>query len=160
MESSAIKKKSRAARVWKNLKQGMSLAYAASPPLLIRYSLLGIVNATMAPISVLLGSMLVNRIAEARQHSIGLDDMVPILVGLWIAAGAQRAIGAYMGYGRSLFVRRVELEAELSATPEKRVPKSTRKKTAKSASLSEAARRLSRERGSRTSRDIRANALR
>ena len=112
MESLAIKKKSRAARVWKNLKQGMSLAYAASPPLLIRYSLLGVVNATMAPISVLLGSMLVNKIAEARQHSIGLDDMVPILVGLWIAAGAQRAIGAYMGYGRSLFVRRVELEAE------------------------------------------------
>jgi ATP-binding cassette, subfamily B, bacterial len=31
---------------------------------------------------------------------------------LWLTAGAQRAVGAYMGYGRNLFVRRVELEAE------------------------------------------------
>jgi ATP-binding cassette subfamily B protein len=38
--------------------------------------------------------------------------MVPVLLGLWAVTGVQRAIGAYMGYGRNLFVRRVELEAE------------------------------------------------
>ena len=38
--------------------------------------------------------------------------MLPTLLGLWLATGVQRAIGAYMGYGRNLFVRRVELEAE------------------------------------------------
>ena len=31
---------------------------------------------------------------------------------MWAATGVQRAIGAYMGYGRNLFVRRVQLEAE------------------------------------------------
>lgn len=111
-EESVIKKSGRAARVWKNLKQGMGLAYAASPTLLIRFSVLGIVNAMMTPVSVLLGAMLVNRIAEARLHTIEFEDMVPILVGLWLAAGIQRALGAYMGYGRNLFIRRVELEAE------------------------------------------------
>lgn len=102
------KRKPRAARVWKNLKLGMALAYAASPSLLIRYSLLGIINATMNPLQVLLGARLVNQIAEQRPF----EEMVPILVGLWISAGIQRALGAYMGYGRTLFVRRVELEAE------------------------------------------------
>ena len=110
--ANAPPKSSRAARVWKNLKQGMELAWAASPNLLIRYSVLGIVNAAMAPITVLLGSMLVNHIAEARLHAIQFEDMVPILVGLWITVGVQRALGAYMGYNRNLFVRRVELEAE------------------------------------------------
>jgi ATP-binding cassette subfamily B protein len=100
--------RTRTQRVWQNLMQGMELAYAASPTLLIRYSLLGIVNATTTPVSVLLGSMLVNKIAERSP----VEEMVPILVGLWVAAGVQRALGAYMGYGRNLFVRRVELEAE------------------------------------------------
>ncbi len=99
---------SRTERVWKNLRQGMALAYAASPKLLIRYSLLGILNATMTPVSVLLGSLLVNHIARRDNF----ESMVPILVGLWAAASVQRALGAYMGYGRTLFVRRVELEAE------------------------------------------------
>ncbi len=112
MPEESLTRKGRAARVWKNLKQGMGLAYAASPTLLIRYSVLGIVNATMTPISVLLGAMLVNRIAEARLHAIQFEDMIPILAGLWGAAGIQRALSAYMGYGRNLFVRRVELEAE------------------------------------------------
>jgi ATP-binding cassette, subfamily B, bacterial len=109
-ESSA--EKGRARRVRKNLRQGMALAWAASPRSLIRYSLLGMVSATMPPIAVLLGASLVNRIAEARAQSLSLKDLMPIVIGLWIAAGAQRAIGAYMGYGRNLFVRRVELEAE------------------------------------------------
>lgn len=90
------------------MKKGMELAYAASPSLLVRFSVLGMINATMTPLSVLLGSMLVNRIAERST----VEGMIPILVGLWIAAGVQRALGAYMGYGRTLFVRRVELEAE------------------------------------------------
>ena len=38
--------------------------------------------------------------------------MLPIVTGLWLATGVQRAIGAYSGYGRNLFVRRVQLEAE------------------------------------------------
>jgi ATP-binding cassette, subfamily B, bacterial len=90
----------------------MALAWAASPSALIRYSLLGMVNAAMPPIAVYLGAMLVNRIAEARVHAVGLRDMLPIVLGLWVATGVQRAIGAYMGYGRNLFVRRVQLEAE------------------------------------------------
>lgn len=90
----------------------MALAWAASPKSLVKYSLLGILNATMPPITVYLGATLVNRIAEARLHSVRFVDMLPIVVGLWLATGIQRAIGAYSGYGRNLFVRRVQLEAE------------------------------------------------
>ena len=102
----------RAERVQRNLKLGISLAWAASPRSLIRFSLLGIVNATMTPLSVYLGAMLVNRIAEGRVHALELRDLLPIVAGLWLTTGLQRALGAYMGYGRNLFVRRVELEAE------------------------------------------------
>jgi ATP-binding cassette, subfamily B, bacterial len=112
MEASPLTTRGRAQRVRKNLKQGMALAWAASPRSLIRYSLLGIVSATMPPIAVYLGASLVNRIAEARVHSLQFTDMLPILIGLWLAAGIQRAVGAYSGYGRNLFVRRVQLEAE------------------------------------------------
>ncbi|HZF38311.1 MAG TPA: hypothetical protein VE715_05790, partial [Blastocatellia bacterium] len=87
--------KGRARRVRKNLKQGLSLAWAASPRSLIRYSLLGVVNATMPPIAVLLGASLVNRIAEARAQSLGVWDLLPIVIGLWLVVGAQRAVGAY-----------------------------------------------------------------
>jgi ABC-type multidrug transport system fused ATPase/permease subunit len=66
----------------------------------------------MPPIAVYLGALLVNRIADARLHALGWPDVLPIIVGLWVATGVQRAIGAYMGYGRNLFVRRVQLEAE------------------------------------------------
>ena len=102
----------RAQRVRKNLMQGMALAWAASPKSLLRYSLLGMVNSTMQPIAVFLGAALVNRIAEARLHTIQFNDMLTIVLGLWIVAAVQRSISAYMGYGRNLFVRRVELEAE------------------------------------------------
>jgi ATP-binding cassette subfamily B protein len=104
--------RTRAYRVRRNLAHGMALAWAASPRSLIKYSILGMVNATMPPIAVLLGAALVNRIAEARVQAIQLTDMLPIVAGLWLAATAQRAVGAYMGYGRNLFIRRVELEAE------------------------------------------------
>jgi ATP-binding cassette subfamily B protein len=112
MQASSATTKGRVGRVRKNLSQGLALAWAASPRSLIRYSVLGMVSATMPPITVYLGAVLVNRIAEARTQSLQFTDLLPIVIGLWIAAGVQRAIGAYMGYGRNLFVRRVQLEAE------------------------------------------------
>jgi ATP-binding cassette subfamily B protein len=61
---------------------------------------------------VYLGATLVNRIAAARLHAFEFREVLPIVVGLWLATGFQRALGAYTGYGRNLFVRRVQLEAE------------------------------------------------
>jgi ATP-binding cassette subfamily B protein len=90
----------------------MALAWAASPNSLIRYSVLGVLSAAMPPIAVYLGATLVNRIADARLHALHFKTLAPILVGLWLATAVQRAVGAYMGYGRNLFVRRVQLEAE------------------------------------------------
>ena len=90
----------------------MTLAWAASPRLLIRYSLLGMFNAIMPPISVYLGAVLVNKIAEAHLHPMKFEDVLYIVIGLWITFVVQRAVGAYMGFGRNLYVRRVELEAE------------------------------------------------
>ncbi len=90
----------------------MELAWAASPKSLVRFSLLGVLNATMVPASVYLGSVLVNRIAEARSHTMPFSGILWIVMALWIVVTLQRAISAYMGYGRNLFVRRVELEAE------------------------------------------------
>jgi len=98
--------------VRKNLRLGLSLAWSASPQSLIRFSVLGIVGAAMPPISVYLGATLVNRIADGRLRALSVSDLLPIVVALWLTAGLQRALGAYMGYGRNLFVRRVELEAE------------------------------------------------
>src|SRR6187401_977958 len=107
-----LKIKGRAARVWQNLKQGMSLAWAASPKLLIRYTLLGMFNSIIPPVTVLLGALLVNKIAEAKMHPLEFNDLLPIVIGLWVSFIIQRAIGSYIGYGRNLYVRRVELEAE------------------------------------------------
>jgi len=102
----------RAARVRKNLRQGMALAWAASPRLLVRYTVLGVIGAALPPVTVYLGAALVNRIAAARLHALQLREVLPIVIGLWLATGCQRALGAYTGYGRNLFVRRVQLEAE------------------------------------------------
>jgi ABC-type multidrug transport system fused ATPase/permease subunit len=102
----------RAQRVRRNLEKGMALAWAASPRLLIRYSVLGVVSAALPPLTVLFGAKLVNDIAQARTLNLQLTDMLPVIIGLWLVAGVQRALGAYAGYGRQLFVRRVELEAE------------------------------------------------
>lgn len=110
--SDAVAKLTRPERVLKNLRQGMALAWAASPSSLVRYSVLGIISAAMSPVAVYLGASLVNHIADARLHKIEFRDMLPILAGLWITAAVQRAISAYSGYGRNLFVRRVQLEAE------------------------------------------------
>ncbi len=106
------KEKGRAARVRKNLRQGMALAWSASPRLLVRYTALGIVGAALPPVTVYLGAALVNRIAAARLHALQFNEVLPIVIGLWLATGFQRALGAYTGYGRNLFVRRVQLEAE------------------------------------------------
>jgi len=91
---------------------GMALAWAASPRLLIRYTLLGMFNAIMPPISVYLSALLVNKIANARLHATHFQDVLPLIAGLWITIIVQRSLGAYIGYGRNLYVRRVELEAE------------------------------------------------
>jgi ATP-binding cassette, subfamily B, bacterial len=112
MESDPAKRTSRASRVRANLKKGLELAWSASHKSLIKFSLLGMINAAMSPLAVYLGSVLVNRIAEARNHEILFSQLIWVVVGLWIVATLQRAISAYMGYGRNLFVRRVELEAE------------------------------------------------
>jgi len=104
--------KGRARRVRKNLHKGLGLAWSASPSALVRYTVLGMVSAAMTPVAVYLGAMLVNRIAEARTLSLQWTDLMPIVLGLWASTGVQRAIGSYMGYGRNLFVRRVQLEAE------------------------------------------------
>jgi ATP-binding cassette subfamily B protein len=112
MELATAKPTTRASRVRANLKKGLELAWAASPTSLVRFSLLGMVNAAMSPIAVYLGALLVNRIAEARNHTILFNELIWVVAGLWIVATLQRTISAYMGYGRNLFVRRVELEAE------------------------------------------------
>jgi ATP-binding cassette, subfamily B, bacterial len=112
MKSSTPKSTSRAFRVRANLKKGLELAWAASPTSLVKFSLLGMINATMSPVAVYLGAVLVNRIAEARNHTISFSELIWVVFGLWIVATLQRTISAYMGYGRNLFVRRVELEAE------------------------------------------------
>jgi ATP-binding cassette, subfamily B, bacterial len=70
------------------------------------------ISSAVPPITVYLGARLVDKVAEARLHALGWDDVLPIIIGMWVATGVQRAIGAYMGYGRNLFVRRVQLEAE------------------------------------------------
>ena len=69
MKSGTAKSTSRAFRVRANLKKGLELAWAASPKSLVRFSLLGMVNASMTPIAVYLGAVLVNRIAEASNHN-------------------------------------------------------------------------------------------
>jgi ATP-binding cassette subfamily B protein len=112
MEEMPPPKKGRIGRVKKNLMQGLSLAWAASPRLLIRYIALGIFSAVMPPIAVYLGAVLVNRIADARIHNVQFNDILPIIVGIWLTTLVQRAVGSYMGYGRNLYVRRVQLEAE------------------------------------------------
>src|SRR5882757_1287039 len=112
MEPSAFKPGGRLSRVRKNLRQGMALAWAASPRLLMRYTILGIFNAIMPPITVYLSARLVNKIADARLHSTQFQDIVPIIAGLWITIILQRTVGAYIGNGRNLYVGPVELEAE------------------------------------------------
>src|SRR6185436_15894182 len=99
----------RVRRVQRNLRQGLALAWAASPKALVRYTILGMINAAMPPVTVVLGARLVNLIAGGH---VSFRSMVPVLVGIWVATAVQRALGAYMGYGRNLFVRRVQLEAE------------------------------------------------
>jgi ATP-binding cassette subfamily B protein len=112
MKSGTPTATTRASRVRANLKKGLELAWAASPKSLIKFSVLGMINAAMTPIAVYLGAVLVNRIADASSHKIAFSEVLPIVAGLWIVATLQRTISAYMGYGRNLFVRRVELEAE------------------------------------------------
>src|ERR1700678_2224396 len=107
-----LKRGNRIRRVRKNLQQAMVLARTASPRLLIRFTVLGMVNAIMPPISVYLSARLVNVIAQAHERATTFQAILPIILGLWVTIVVQRALGAYIGYSRNLFVRRVELEAE------------------------------------------------
>jgi ATP-binding cassette subfamily B protein len=107
-----MKGANRIRRVRKNLQQAMVLAWTASPRLLVRFTVLGMVNAIMPPISVYLGARLVNVIAGAHEHATTFQAILPIIIGLWVTIVVQRALGAYIGYSRNLYVRRVELEAE------------------------------------------------
>src|SRR5919197_941145 len=91
----------RARRVRKNLKQGIALAWAASPRSLICYSVFGMLSATMPPITLFLGASLVNHIPEAHAQAFHFKDVSLIVIGLWLSAGAQRAVGAYMAYGKN-----------------------------------------------------------
>lgn len=99
-------------RVLRNLRKGLDLAWGAGPRELVKFTILGVVSAAVQPATVVLGSMLVSRIANATLGSITFTDVLPIIVGLWTVSAVQRAIGAYQGFGRDLFVRRVQLEAE------------------------------------------------
>ena len=112
MEAEAPTTKGRLGRVRKNLKQGLALAWAASPRLFLRYTLLGMFSAIMPPIAIYLGAVLVNMIADARTNAVQFKDVLPIIIGIWLTTLVQRAVGAYIGYGRNLYVRRVQLEAE------------------------------------------------
>ena len=112
MEAEAPSTKGRLGRVKKNLKQGLALAWAASPRLFLRYTLLGMFSAIMPPIAIYLGAVLVNMIADARTNAVQFQDVLPIIIGIWLTTLVQRAVGAYIGYGRNLYVRRVQLEAE------------------------------------------------
>jgi len=104
--------KARARRVARNLRQGLGLAWAASPSALLRYGALGMFSAAMPPLTVWLGAVLVGRVARAAEDGLAFGDMVPLIAALWAVSAVQRAIGAYVGYGREVFVRRVQLEAE------------------------------------------------
>lgn len=112
MKINAPKFSGRLGRVRKNLKLGLQLAWAASPKLFLRYTILGMFNAIMPPLSVYLGAVLVNKIAYAKSQSLTFEDILPIILGLWFTIIIQRTLGSYIGYGRNLYVRRVELEAE------------------------------------------------
>src|SRR6185503_15120375 len=50
-----------------------------------------------------------NKIAEAHLHPMQFSDVLYIVIGLWLTFVIQRAVSAYMGFGRNLYVRRVEL---------------------------------------------------
>src|ERR1051326_5657509 len=101
MAINLIKQGSRIHRVRKNLRMGMALAWHASPRLLLRYMLLGMFNAVMPPVSVYLSAKLVNVIAGAHLHSTHFQDILPLIIGLWITIVIQRSAGAYIGYGRN-----------------------------------------------------------
>jgi len=108
----AIDPRTRTRRVLRNLQKGLDLAWGAGPRELVKFTVLGMITATVQPITVLLGSMLVSRISTATVGGITFTDLLPIIIGLWSVSAVQRAIGAYQGFGRDLFVRRVQLEAE------------------------------------------------
>lgn len=99
-------------RVTTNLRRGLNLAWTASPRAFVGFAVLGVINAAVPSVVVLLGALLVNRIADSRVHPLRLSDLVPILLGLLVATCVRRATSGYLTYGQNLFVRRVQFEAE------------------------------------------------
>jgi ATP-binding cassette subfamily B protein len=112
MKSNPPKVESRTRRVLRNLRQSLELAWSASPKSLIRYLFLGILNAAMPATLVYLGAMLISQIADARFHALKLDSLLYILLPIWMVSTLQRGLSSYLGFGRNVFVRCVELEAE------------------------------------------------
>jgi len=104
----------RARRVRKNLRQGLALAWAASPQSLIRYSVLGMISSAMPPIAVYLGALLVNRIAEAKLHALGWHDVLPIIFGLWASTGVKDP-----AYPDTLYVTGLVAADVVNTMPEK-----------------------------------------
>lgn len=99
-------------RFARNVRGTISLAWAASPRSFVQFALLGAANAAMAPALVLLSAMLVNGIARWQANGDAVARNLPVLLGIWFVSVIQRALGAHLGYGRTLFMRRIELEAE------------------------------------------------
>src|SRR6185436_13406001 len=64
MERKPQKPPGRFRRVILNLRQGLALAWAASPKALVRYSVLGMLTSTFGPLGVWLGAVLVNKISQ------------------------------------------------------------------------------------------------
>ena len=82
MDGEVPKTNGRIGRVRKNLRLGMALAWAASPKLLIRYTVLGMFSSIMPPLAVWLGAVLVNKISEAQLHTVTFNNILPIIIGL------------------------------------------------------------------------------
>ena len=84
--------RNRMRRVLRNLRKGLDLAYGAGPRELIKFTVLGMISATVQPVTVLLGSMLVSRIAAGTTGNVTFNDVLPIIIGLWTVSAVQRAI--------------------------------------------------------------------
>lgn len=102
----------RTRRVYINVSRGLALSWGASSGSLIRCACLVGANATVAPISLYLSAVLVNRVVDASRSQIWWTHVLVIVAALWVVSSLQRSASVYMAYGRDLFVRRIQFEAE------------------------------------------------
>lgn len=103
---------SRVRRVTRNLLRAVDLAWAASARSLALYAVLGTISAAMPPVATLLTANLVDALIESDTRSDQSMWMLSTLLGLWLVTAVQRTTNGYLGLGRHLFARRVQLEAE------------------------------------------------